>query len=198
MTLWDAASGRVIGRPITAKPPGTGGAQWISFSPDSKRIAVPGAPGTVGIWEVATGRRVGKPLRDRERGRRGGDLRPGWNRTLIASDDSGSVSFVDIANRTSDPPAAIGRQQPAGSLDLSPDGRLLAAGFVRGAGVRVGRRRPARRTARRSRPARVRATMSTFSPDGTDPRELAPPLRQSSGTWTESRRSAGRSADRPT
>ena len=62
VTLWAAASGRVIGRPIVTNPPGTGGAQRISFSPDSKRIAVPGAPGTVGIWDVATGRRVGEPL----------------------------------------------------------------------------------------------------------------------------------------
>ncbi len=62
VTLWAAASGQVIGRPITTNPPGTGGAHSISFSPDSRRIAVPGAPGTVGIWEVATGRRVGEPL----------------------------------------------------------------------------------------------------------------------------------------
>ena len=62
VTLWDAASGRVIGAPIETHPPQLGGAHSISFSPDSKRIAVPGAPGTVGIWEVATGRRVGRPL----------------------------------------------------------------------------------------------------------------------------------------
>src|SRR6185295_8892933 len=62
VTRWDVAPGRVAGRPIIVKPPGSGGAQSISFSPDSRRIAVPGARGTVGIWEVATGRRVGKPL----------------------------------------------------------------------------------------------------------------------------------------
>ena len=63
VTLWDAATGRVIGRPITVKPRGPGGAQSISFSPDSKRIAAAAAPGTVGIWEVATGRRVGTDQR---------------------------------------------------------------------------------------------------------------------------------------
>ena len=75
VTLWDTASGRVIGRPIITNPPGTGGAQSISFSPDSKRIAVPGAPGTVGIWDVAAGQPRRRAARDRERGRGGGDLR---------------------------------------------------------------------------------------------------------------------------
>ena len=132
VTLWNAASGHVIGRPITTNPPGTGGAQSISFSPDSKRIAVPGAPGTVGIWEVATGRRVGHPLAI------GSDdvaeaifTRDG--RTLIASDDSGSVSFVDIGTgRPVRPPLSVGNQL-AGALDLSPDGRLLAVASYGGA-----------------------------------------------------------------
>ena len=61
VTLWATASGRVIGEPIITEPPGAG-AQSIAFSPDSKRIAAPGTPGTVGIWDVATGRKVGEPL----------------------------------------------------------------------------------------------------------------------------------------
>ena len=90
VTLWATATGRVIGRPIIVRPPGTGGAQRISFSPDSKRIAVPGAPGTVGIWDVATGRRVGAPLAI------GDDdvsaaIFADDGRTLIASDEGGSV-----------------------------------------------------------------------------------------------------------
>ena len=48
-------------------------------------------------------------------------------RTLIASDDSGSVSMVDVATgRPIGRPLSVG-DEPAGSLDLSPDGRLLAA-----------------------------------------------------------------------
>ena len=48
-------------------------------------------------------------------------------RTLIASDDSGSVSMVDVATgRPIRPPLSVG-ERPADSLDLSPDGRLLAA-----------------------------------------------------------------------
>jgi WD40 repeat protein/tRNA A-37 threonylcarbamoyl transferase component Bud32 len=126
VTLWDAASGRMLGRPITTNPPGTGGAHSISFSPDSKRIAVPGAGGAVGIWDVATGRRVGRPLvvgdSDVEAAIFADD-----GRTLIASDDSGAVSTLDVeSGRVIGSPLSVGNQV-ADSLDLSPDGRLLAA-----------------------------------------------------------------------
>jgi WD40 repeat protein/tRNA A-37 threonylcarbamoyl transferase component Bud32 len=131
VTLWSTASGRVIGRPITTNPPGTGGAQKVSFSPDSKRIVVPGARGTVGIWEVATGRRVGKPLTI-------GSVDvadaifAGGGRIVIASDDSGAVSMVDVeTGRPIRPPLAVGNV-PADSLDLSPDGRLVAAASYEG------------------------------------------------------------------
>jgi len=131
VTLWDAATGRVIGRPIVTNPPGSGGAQSVSFSPDSERIAVPGAPGTVGIWDVATGRRVGKPLTigsaDVEEAiftKDGG--------TLIASDDSGAVTMVDVGTgRPIRPPFSVG-DKPAASLDLSPDGRLVGAASFEG------------------------------------------------------------------
>ena len=125
VTLWDAATGRVIGGPITTNPPG-GGAQSISFSPDSTRIAVPGAGGTVGIWDVATGRRLGRPLvvgaADVEQAIFAGD-----GRTLIVSDDSGAVSRLAVAGgRAIGPPLSVGNQV-ADSLDLTRDGRLLAA-----------------------------------------------------------------------
>jgi WD40 repeat protein len=130
VTLWDAVSGRVIGGPITTNPPG-GGAQSISFSPDSSRIAVPGAPGTVGIWDVATGRRIGSPLAIGSANVNEA-IFASEGRTLIASDDSGSVSMVDIrTGRPIRPPLSVGTE-PAGSLDLSPGGRLLAAGSYEG------------------------------------------------------------------
>jgi WD40 repeat protein/class 3 adenylate cyclase/energy-coupling factor transporter ATP-binding protein EcfA2 len=125
VTLWATTSGQVIGRPITTNPPGSG-AQSISFSPDSKRIAVPAAPGTVGIWEVATGHRVGEPLEIGSAGVEAAIFAAG-GRTLIASDDSGSVSIIDIrTGRPVRPSLSVGNK-PAASLDLSPDGRLLAA-----------------------------------------------------------------------
>jgi WD40 repeat protein/class 3 adenylate cyclase len=130
VTLWNAATGRVIGRPITTNPPGSG-AQAISFSPDSKWIAVPGAPGTVGIWEVGTGRRVGRPLAIGSADV-GEAIFAEGGRALIASDGSGSVSVVDVrTGRPIGPPLSVG-DKPAASLDLSPDERLLAAASVAG------------------------------------------------------------------
>ena len=131
VTLWDAASGHVIGRPFMVKPPGTGGAQSIYFSPDSKRIAVPGATGTVGIWDVATRRRVGTPIRIGSSDVEEATFSPN-GRKLIASDDSGSVSIVDL--KTGRPvrlPLSVG-DQVAGPLALSPDGRLVAVGAYDG------------------------------------------------------------------
>jgi WD40 repeat protein/class 3 adenylate cyclase/energy-coupling factor transporter ATP-binding protein EcfA2 len=133
VTLWATTSGQVIGRPSTPNPLGSG-AQSISFSPDSKWIAVPGAPGTVGIWEVVTGRRVGRPLAVGSADVESAIFADG-GRTLIASDDSGSVSVIDIGTgRPIHPPLSVG-DQPAASLDLSPDGRLLAAASFEGSVV---------------------------------------------------------------
>ncbi|HEX7312125.1 MAG TPA: protein kinase [Gaiellaceae bacterium] len=130
VTLWDAASGRPIGRPLTVKPPG-GGAQWVSFSPDSKWIVAPGAPGTVGIWDVATRRRIGAPIAIGSAGVNAAIFAEA-GRTLITSDDDGSISFVDIrTGRSIRQPLSVG-SEGAGWLDLSPDGRLLAAGSFEG------------------------------------------------------------------
>ena len=108
VTLWSAAGGRLMGRPITTNPPGSG-AQSISFSPDSKRVAVPGAPGTVGIWDVASGRRVGTPVAIGSADVADTIFAEG-GRTLIASDEEGSVSFVDLRTRRADPTAVVGRR----------------------------------------------------------------------------------------
>ena len=137
VTLWDAETGHVIGAPIETHPQQLGGAQSISFSPDSKRIAVPGAAGTVGIWDVATGRRVGRPLVIGEAYVEEAIL-AGDGRTLIASDDSGSVTLVDIGNGTADRPTARGRRR-ARRLAGSEPGRAAAGrSVVRRVGLRMG------------------------------------------------------------
>jgi WD40 repeat protein/class 3 adenylate cyclase/energy-coupling factor transporter ATP-binding protein EcfA2 len=131
VTLWATGGSRTSSRPIITNPPGSGGAQSISFSPDSKRIAVPGAPGTVGIWRVATGRRVGEPLAIGSADVDTAIFADG-GRVLIASDDSGTVSMVDIrTGRRIGRTLSVG-DETAASLDLSPDGRLLAAASAAG------------------------------------------------------------------
>jgi WD40 repeat protein/tRNA A-37 threonylcarbamoyl transferase component Bud32/energy-coupling factor transporter ATP-binding protein EcfA2 len=124
VTLWSATTGRLLGGAITTNPPGSG-AHSITFSPDSKRIAVPGVPGTVGIWDVATGHRVGKPVTIGTADV-GDTIFADGGRTLIASDEAGAVSFVDLRSGRPTRPSLSVVGQVADSLDLSPDGRLLA------------------------------------------------------------------------
>jgi WD40 repeat protein/energy-coupling factor transporter ATP-binding protein EcfA2 len=131
VTLWDVPTGHLIGRPIAVKPPGTGGAQWVSFSPDSSRIAAPGAGGTVGIWEVATRHRIGRPLKIGSEVVAEAIFAAG-GRTLIAGDDAGSVSFVDVGTgRPIREPLSVG-DEPVDALVLSPDERLLSAATYQG------------------------------------------------------------------
>ena len=174
MTLWSSASGRVIGRPITTNPPGSG-AQSISFSPDSARIAVPGVPGTVGHLgrgHRASGRRA---ARGRERRTSVTAIFARGGRSLIAADDSGSVTMVDVRTGRRIGRALSVGDVPATSLDLSSGERLLAVasfdGTVHVWDVRDRRALwlPARG---RQEPGRRRG----LQPRRTNPRELAPAL----------------------
>ena len=109
VTLWDAASGRVIGaadhdqssgrrRAVDLLQPGFEADRRAGRSRDCRDLG--GRHGPPG--RIATGDR------ERERGR--GDLRHG-GRTLIASDDSGSVSMVDIRTGRPIRPRALGRHR---------------------------------------------------------------------------------------
>jgi WD40 repeat protein/class 3 adenylate cyclase/energy-coupling factor transporter ATP-binding protein EcfA2 len=131
VTLFSTGSGRLVGRPIVVRPRGSGGAQWVAFSPDSREIAVPGASGTVGIWKVDTGQRVGRPLHTSSEGVEAAIFADG-GRTIFVSDDSGTVSKIDVATgRRIGPLLSVG-DKPAAALALSPDGRLLAVASYAG------------------------------------------------------------------
>ena len=133
---------------------------------------MPGAPGTVGIWDVATGRRVGKPLAIGSADVDAGDLR---RRRPDADRERRRRRGVHGRRRNGrrvGPPLSVGNK-PAGSLDLSPDGRLLAVGFVRGPvfvwDTKTGTPYGSPLTADTSPVNDV-----VFSPDGRTLRELAP------------------------
>ena len=55
--LWDVATGRPIGSPLTAHT----GRVSVAFSSDGKTLASGGFDGTVRLWEVATGRPMATP-----------------------------------------------------------------------------------------------------------------------------------------
>ena len=56
--LWDAATGRPIGEPLTAP----GRVRAVAFSPDGKTVLTGSGDKTARLWDAATGRPIGEPL----------------------------------------------------------------------------------------------------------------------------------------
>ena len=116
----------MIGRPITVKPPGSGGAQSDLLQPGLEADRRPGRSRDgrdLGGRDGAPGRQA---ARDRERRRGGGDLRRGRPDADRERRLRLGVHGRRRNGTTIRPPLSVGGV-PADSLDLSPDGRLLAA-----------------------------------------------------------------------
>ncbi|MEP6896284.1 MAG: WD40 repeat domain-containing protein, partial [Chloroflexota bacterium] len=57
--LWDVATGKPIGQPLTGH---ASGVSSVAFSPDGKTLASGNADHTVILWDIATGKPIGQPL----------------------------------------------------------------------------------------------------------------------------------------
>ena len=184
VTLFDARTGRPLGKPIAPHEPGNGSAT-VAFSPDSKLIATHGEPGAITLWRVADQRLARAPIVVGDASLEGIAFMPD-GRTLVVGDDSGTISRWDVKTGAHVGKDLVVAGDQIVSMGVSHDGRLLAAGTFSGAvlvwdaatGVPFGSRLSADSTP---------VWDVAFSPDG---RLLASAADRSAALWDLSGRHA--------
>jgi WD40 repeat protein len=121
--LWDVATQRQIGAPMTVDRGGVSGGA-IAFSPDGRTLVTVGAGGQTRLWSVATQRPLGKPM--------AGDatttvlaFSPGGT-TLATAGTDGSVRLWDVATQQEIGTPMTADAQPVYAAAFSPGGTTLA------------------------------------------------------------------------
>ena len=125
--MWDVATGRPIGHPLTGR---TGDVGSVAFSPDGKTLATASGDGTVQMWDVATGRLIRNLFVGHTSGvssRVSVAFSPD-GKTLASGGTNGTVRLWNVATGRQIGNPLTGHTGPVGSLAFSPDGNTLASG----------------------------------------------------------------------
>jgi len=125
--MWDVATGRPIGHPLTGR---TGDVGSVAFSPDGKTLATASGDGTVQMWDVATGRLIRNLFVGHTSGvssRVSVAFSPD-GKTLASGGTNGTVRLWNVATGRQIGNPLTGHAGPVGPLAFSPDGKTLATG----------------------------------------------------------------------
>jgi eukaryotic-like serine/threonine-protein kinase len=118
--LWDVATGRPIGGPMTH----LNSVEAVAFSPDGRVCLTGGADGEARPWDAATGKPLGLPMIHRLPIRAVGFNRDG--KTILTTSGQSEGAEVQLWEAATSKPIATSRYEPGyGNTTFSPDGRMV-------------------------------------------------------------------------
>jgi WD40 repeat protein len=127
--VWDARSGKAVGRPLVHPA----AVSRLTFSPDGKRLLTACEDDSARLWDLQTGKRVGEPMK--HEGIALIAFNPNGKSLLTASARDRKARLWDLTTR----PVGKPMKHEAGIVcaAFSPDGKQIATGAVSGDGVRL-------------------------------------------------------------
>ena len=121
--VWDAASGKPIGQPLTGH---TGPVISVAFSPHGHRIVSGSEDGFVRVWDAASGKPIGQPLGHTE-GVRSVAFSPDGRRIVSGSRDK-TLRVWDAGTGEPIGEPLTSHTEGVRSVAFSPDGRRIVSG----------------------------------------------------------------------